>query len=150
MKYQKTLAIWLVLSAILTGCLNDDRVYSSSKFNSDIEQAIATNKVLKLPDVTPFTWEKLYIFTPYTAAKAIEKCLGFTWTEASNTGIEQRDDINLLVFVRNDQAIQHLEYPRSKGDFLVTANCQSFTPATAAFAVKTDKSGYFRLVPQVK
>jgi hypothetical protein len=139
----------LVLSVIFIGCLNNTESHSDSKLISDIDRAIANNKVLNLQTVTPFAWDKLYVFTPYTSGAEIKKCLGFNWEEVGENGV-QSDSINLMVFVKDSKAIEHLEYPRPKGDFAEIKNCQNFTPETAVFTVKIDKSGYSRLLPRAK
>jgi hypothetical protein len=149
MRHQKLTTFWLVLSVIFIGCLNNTESYSDSKLISDIDRTIANNKVLNLQTITPFAWDKLYIFTPYTSEAEIKKCLGFNSEEVGDRGV-QSDSINLMVFVKDGKAIEHLEYPRSKGDFVEIKNCQNFTPETALFTVKTDKSGYSRLLPQAK
>ena len=35
--------------------------------------------VVKMASATTFSWERLYVFGPYTTAEAVEKELGFSW-----------------------------------------------------------------------
>ena len=72
---------------------------------------------VNIKDLTDFQWDNLYIFTPYTFIDSIHVYLGFKWSHAIFTGINNRDDMNLLVFTNNNKVVSYIEYPRSKGDF---------------------------------
>jgi len=75
------------------------------------------NKEINLADLTPFSWDELYIFKPYTPLSDIEESLGFVWKEANKTFINQEDGFNLLVFIEKKDVIHYTKWPRSKGDF---------------------------------
>jgi hypothetical protein len=67
--------------------------------------------------LTDFSWDKLYIFTPYTSAETISRKLGFKWSGANT--IEYSESINLIVFVKGSKVVRYLELSREYGDFTV-------------------------------
>ena len=97
--------------------------------------------IVKLQSITTFQWDKFYVFTPYTPIEKIHKTLGFNCPRAVKSGINHRDDINLLVFVKDRKVIQHLEYPRSHGDFYKIKKKNGFTPKEAIFEVREEDLG---------
>lgn len=92
---------------------------------------------VRLADLTTFAWEKIYIFSPYTSLEKIHQFLGFKWSVARSTGIDYRDDINLLVFVENGKVVHFIEYPRTRADFKPLENSQGLTPERAKFEIQT-------------
>ena len=67
---------------------------------------------------TPFLWDRLYVFEPYTYLSEIENVLGKSLNnESCFTGIMGSDGVALLVFTNNGQVMQCLDYERNKNDF---------------------------------
>src|SRR5262249_44679721 len=73
--------------------------------------------ILRLRELTPFAWDRVCIFPPYTEPTTIQAVLGFRWDGANRTGIDRFDGNCLLVFVRGDAVVASLLHPRSEGDF---------------------------------
>ncbi|MBM7703792.1 hypothetical protein [Metabacillus iocasae] len=83
------------------------------------EQQLVNNEIkVNFEELFDFKWDKVYVFTPYTSIKEVNNQLGFTWLGAKSTGIDRRDDVNLIVFVENNQVAQYIELPRSYGDIV--------------------------------
>ena len=101
---------------------------------------------LRLQDITPFAWERVYMFAPYTAAGRIEETLGFAWPQAKSIGIDYRDDITLLVFVNGGKVVRYLAFPRVSGDFSAVTRSKGFTPKEAVFVVRKEGVGQLRLI----
>lgn len=82
-----------------------------------IEKKRQTNNsvIVDFKEIAPFDWDKVYIFTPYTPAKWLEEEHGFKWNHSEVRKIEIRDDIDLIVFVKNDQVIGYVRHARSNG-----------------------------------
>ncbi len=90
------------------------------------EEQFTTDEIeLDFEELFDFKWDKVYVFKPYTPIDEVNKQLGFTWLGAKSTGIDYRDDVNLIVFVENNQVAQYIELPRSYGD-IVVKNHQAF------------------------
>jgi len=65
-----------------------------------------------------FSWEKVYIFSPHTSVESVNKQIGFKWL-VHKQGIQFRDDINLVAFVKGRKVIYSVEIPRKYGDFVL-------------------------------
>lgn len=102
--------------------------------------------VIQLGALTPFGWERVYIFPPYATAEQIRGSLGFDWPKAMRIGIERRDDINLLVFVRDKKVVQYVAFPRVHGDFSELATPSGFSPGEAVFIVEKEGNGQPRFI----
>ena len=87
-------------------------------FITDLHQKIKSGEVqIDIKSITSFDWDYLHIFTPYTTVEDVNNRLGFNWGKAYDTGIFQRDDINLLVFVKDNKVIKYYEVPLHYGNF---------------------------------
>jgi hypothetical protein len=83
-----------------------------------IEQALATSpQGANFADVVRGDWDRICIVRPYVPAGQIESLLGVRWSGARDTGIDRNDDATLLVFARDSSVVEHVMYPRRKGDF---------------------------------
>ncbi|MBN1898038.1 MAG: hypothetical protein JW827_04610 [Spirochaetes bacterium] len=132
------LFILLVLS--LTHCARQDR------FKANLIKKIheETPHVIKFETLTDFSWDRVFIFPPYTSDEKISQALGFIWQDAKATGIHYRDDICLLVFIKGNTVIHYTEYPRGQGDF-ATLKRDRYKKNEAVFLVKEEK-GWIDLV----
>lgn len=90
---------------LLIGC--------SAEQNTELEKSIDSaigdknNNEIKINTLTTFDWEEAHLFSPYTTSEGMEERLGFKYKDKSNIGM--RDDIFLLVFIKDDKAIQYAE-----------------------------------------
>ena len=126
----------LALALVVTGCAPEKAPGTLQGRLADSIQAVGEQKQpLRMADATPFAWERLYVFAPYTPAEEIQRELGFAWPEARRTGIEERDGVTLLVFVKDRRVVKHLAFPRNLGDFSMIRKPGGFTPEEAVFAI---------------
>jgi hypothetical protein len=86
--------------------------------NGDVE-------FIELKTVTPFDWDRLYVFGPYTRHFSISEIVGSTWSDICVTSIQSDDGIVLLIFTLNGQPVQCVEYGRGNGDFDMLENVRS-------------------------
>jgi hypothetical protein len=96
---------------------------------------------IEIKAVTDFAWDKLFIFTPYTPTTVINKTLGFESNEIKKVEMDLREEINLLVFVKDNKLVGLVEFPRRKGDFDKISNADGFSPETAKFTVTVEDRG---------
>jgi hypothetical protein len=63
---------------------------------------------LALRELTPFEWDRLFVFGPYATGDAIRAALGASTAPSSilATGIDARDDIDVFVFMRQAAVVQ--------------------------------------------
>ena len=91
---------------------------------------------LDLRSATPFEWERLYVFAPYTKLEVVEAELGFHWPDVIISGIDEADHFTLLVFVRGGEVVGWLQHPRYDGDFAALARPGGYAPAESVFVVR--------------
>ncbi len=112
----KKIMIALLLTLVLGGCKQKE-----VQHHKDLEESIYTivagegNSEIKVRSLTDFTWDRAFLFEPYTPQEQIEKQLDVEFEDPSN--ISRRDDIYLLVFLRDEEVIQYAEIDRQKSDF---------------------------------
>jgi len=95
---------------------------------------------IDIKKVTPFKWNKLYVFKPYTSIDSIDDSLGFIWKDAEKTFINQEGDFHLLVFTENDKVINYIKWPINKGDFMRIEKLK-YSYDSAKFIFKKEKYG---------
>jgi hypothetical protein len=87
------------------------------------QQAVSTIDLRRLFD---FKWDEVHVFSAGTEIGTIEDTLGFSWFEAKSTKIEEKDDVNLIVFVENGQVAQYIMLPTKYGILTPTAQKGTF------------------------
>jgi hypothetical protein len=91
---------------------------------------------IDLSIISTFSWDRLYIFGPYTSLEVINKSLNGIWLRYWNTSIEYNEGIVLLVFTNKGKVVQYLEYPRGpQCDFAGAHNLNGFNRDDAHFIV---------------
>jgi len=137
----------LVGLIIVTAC-SSPRVALRERLISALEQKRGNDHqvIVPLKQVTGFAWDKFYAFGPYTAAAQINRQLGFDWPGAANTGIEHQDQFDLLIFVKDDNVVEYVTYPREHGDFYKLRK-SGYAPDEAIFEIRLEDHGIPMLVP---
>ncbi|MFT8322719.1 MAG: hypothetical protein ABF649_17750 [Bacillus sp. (in: firmicutes)] len=129
----KKLIILFISLMILASCSQ-----SSGKNNNELGKSIMSAmdkndaKEMDLTDVTDFSWDKAYIFNPYTSQKSINEQLGVKFKDPS--GIDSRDDIYLIVFLKQNKVIHYAEIERKYGD-LSSDKENGITPSDATVKI---------------
>lgn len=125
------------LIGALSGCAASD-----AQVQEQIAAQVARGDgtVVRLADVTPFSWERLHVYPPYTPSEQVEEELGFRWRGADR--IEMLDRFTLLVFVANDRVVAFVEHPRRQGDFAELHTKSGYRPNEAEFVVATTHDGW--------
>lgn len=105
--------------------------------------------LIYLNEITSFGYKTAHIFGPYSRVAVIQSRLDIDAEEATQLarGIEQRDDIHLLVFSFQHASFESMEVPRSRADFGPEVATCSFVSEEAVFVVK--KGGTLGLAPGV-
>lgn len=105
----KIIALLLLINFI--SCTTDD-----PHLNQKISVEITQTKHLNLSNEKSFVWDELIILHPYSSTEMTEKKHTISLRNV-NKSIEQLDDINLLVFLKNKKAVKSIELKRNLGDF---------------------------------
>ncbi|WP_413306381.1 hypothetical protein AA0X95_05645 [Bacillus sp. 1P10SD] len=73
----------------------------------------ASVDTVHLREVTPFDWDVVYSFPPYTMKESIYKTVGYKWDQISETVNEGMDQI---VFMKDGKVVCYIYgYPENKG-----------------------------------
>ena len=105
-------------------------------------------EILRLGDLPPFRWERLYLFAPYTPAQVVTDSLGFAWPGAAASRIAQLDTATLMVFTAGGTVIAATMHPRKYGDFAPDLLNRGYTPAEATFRVERTAENTPRFVKE--
>lgn len=90
-------------------------------------------EAIELAQITPFTWEKLYLFGPYSTSPQIQAVAGSS-AASIQTEIAENDGIVLFVFVAGGEVVAYLDFPRQP-DLAALANTSGYSPAQAVFVL---------------
>lgn len=137
---RRLVAVMVTIS--LLGCSVSDR---------GLEDQIATEvskgngTVLRVAELTPFVWDRLHVFEPYTPPGVIRQELGFPWATAKSIGLESDERHALLVFVRDRRVVAFVMHPRNRGDFAGLHLVDGYTSENAVFAVGQKQDGWLVL-----
>ena len=75
-----------------------------------IEQSVET---VNLTDITPFEWDVVYSFDPYTTKDTIYETVGYKWDNISET---VNEGMNQIVFLKDGKVVCYLYgYPENNG-----------------------------------
>jgi hypothetical protein len=135
--------IFLLLALLVIGAV----IYVNSKIDqsdrqkleSDLSDAILQNINGEIPAVdfakiTTFSWDRLYIFEPYTSTEELDHIFG-NERRSFNTSIESNDGIILLVFTKDGRVVQYLDYGRGLGDYAYANNEAGYLLQEARFVM---------------
>ena len=99
-----------------------------------IEKSIET---VNLADITPFGWDVVYSFDPYTTKDAIYETVGYKWDNISET---VNEGMNQIVFLKDGKVVCYLYgYPQNNG-YGIYFTSQNETGATSSsiLSIKDD------------
>jgi hypothetical protein len=131
----------MILFVFLVGCGTD------VPHNAEVKNAVASiekdlsrheEKEIHLNALTDFDWDKAFLFSPYTPQESIDETLGVAFKDPS--GIDYRDDIFLLVFMKDDQVVQYAKLDCQQiSDYVIefsTGGKEYVTPTNDALFIK--------------
>jgi len=85
-----------------------------------------------LTDVTPFEWDSVYFFAPYTSVEQIYNATGYNWRFAT---ISVNEGTMQIVFLKNEKVICYLRgYPSTNGYYIDCAFDHYSTAYTVLYA----------------
>jgi hypothetical protein len=135
----------LVLSALCVGCTADGDASVSRRIAAEVARGDGVS--LDMQQVIREEWDRLHVYAPYTMPAKVERDLGFSWPTARAVRIKERDDITLLVFVRDGQVVTYVAHPRHLGDFSGAGRSGGYSKEEAVFEVHVEGE-WPRVVPR--
>jgi hypothetical protein len=149
---QKLLLTSLVILLAIIGCGqlylrflddvdsgNEELIGTVDPLEADLSHMISRYKngeveVVDISAVTTFSWQRLYIFGPYTSPFKMDDTVGRSWRKKCYTNILASDGISLLVFTDGKTVVHCLDFPRNEGWF--PEFLEGLTPQEARFTMK--------------
>jgi hypothetical protein len=99
-----------ILSSLFTKDLWDVNAKLLRKEVLAIEESVDT---INLLDVTPFEWDVVYPFDPYTPVETVYEEVGYKWDNITDT---VSDAMNQIVFLNKGKVVCYIYgYPEYKG-----------------------------------
>lgn len=89
------------------------------KLVSRVYEARKSDTFLNFASTVQFEWDTIYILPPYTVLDHFHKSTGLDISCLNETGIQSRDDMNLIVFTKKSEIISYVNYSRKDGDFYI-------------------------------
>jgi hypothetical protein len=101
-------------------------IFPNNKLDSSLRKAIQNKRggILTIQEITPFRWDRLDIYTPYS-----------TYKDEKGKMIDIDEGHCLLVFSENGVPVSLLNYKRYYGDFSGLTRKDGYNPSTARFKV---------------
>ena len=157
-RIQKLLFTFLLIVLTIIGCGelylgfldhvdsgNEELRGTADPFKADLASMIGRYQmgeveVVDISAVTTFSWQRLYIFGPYTSLLRINDTVGRSWRKKCYTDIETSEIVNLLVFTDGKTVVHCLDFPMNVGIFNYTepAFREGISPQEALFTMKND------------
>lgn len=138
------LFVAIVLGII--GCRGTDRV--SKSIGLTVAQGKGTQ--LTLAEHTPFQWNKVCIFGPYSADKLIEKTTGVAGSASLAHDIRSSDMIDVLMFIDEGRITNSIAHSRGHGDFGPELVGKCYSRAQAVFLVRRPPQSWGNIGPYKK
>ncbi len=114
MKYKKTAVIIGIM--IISGLLLLKKDLWEKNEDLLREQILSFGqsvKTIDLTEVTPFEWDTVYSFSPYTPKEKIYETVGYKWDRIQET---VNEGMNQMVFLKDGKVICYLYgYPTNNG-----------------------------------
>ena len=128
----RNLLVALALAGISCASGEERRVSES------IAAAVAAGpgSAVVLGDIAPFTWDRVCLLGPYTAAQEVERLSGLPGAATSAHGIESSDSINVLMFIADKRIAASIAHPRRDGDFAPELVGACYPRRDASFVVR--------------
>lgn len=82
----------------------DDLVDKFLEFALEPQSNDSTGEI-NLKDITPFDWDKAYVFEPHSSPKKIYDTIGYKWNDIKKTDSE---DMIQMIFMKNKKVVCHL------------------------------------------
>ena len=122
----------LAFVSLLAGC-NSTATQTRDTLTDQLESSVET---IDLADIGSSDWERLCVLAPYSTNESAIAQFGFDWDAESETSIERRDDVYIVVFADQENVISHVEMPRQSRELINSSiSCLERSNSTIAWSV---------------
>ena len=141
MKSKKTLAIVAIVILFIVVSINllkkDLWDINAELLKQEVLSIGESVEMINLSDVTPFEWEVVYSFAPYTPKDMIYETVGYKWDSISET---VNEGMNQIVFLNDEKVVCYLYgYPENNGyGIYLTGKNKLGVPSASVLSVEDD------------
>ena len=120
---------------LLAACAGEDRAATFIHGLGVAVHGLQAGQTLQMETVNPAGWSQLYVFAPYTPLAVIGAAIKTPLpADIERIGLQERDDINLLVFVDQRSVQLVAAVPRNVVDFSVAGAGRPYDRHAAVFS----------------
>jgi len=139
MKFKFLIYIFSII--LLSSCdQKESNKISNDKAHLELlkKEIVSGKEIIRFESIMKFDWGSLIILTPYSSSEQVGNENNIDLTSIEHFTIINRDDINLIVFLKNKKPIRVIEYPRYPGDFSKN-NIEIIEKSKANFKIELPK-----------
>lgn len=105
----------LMLAAVVMGLAPKDLWDENEELLKEEVQLIeSSTETINLLDITPFEWDVVHSFTPYTPVEDVYERVGYEWDD--NISETVSEGMNQLVFMKDEKVVCYIYgYPENNG-----------------------------------
>ncbi|MCS0542598.1 hypothetical protein NXY55_21740, partial [Aeromonas veronii] len=113
MKYKKTIVLVGIIVVLFVLFKKDLWEKNEGLLQEEVKSIQQSVETINLKEVTPFQWDKVYSFSPYTPKDTIYETVGYKWDRIQET---VNEGMNQIVFVKAGEVVCYVYgYPSNTG-----------------------------------
>lgn len=113
MKYKKTIVLVGIIVILIILFKKDLWEKNEDLLQEEVKSIQQSVETINLKEVTPFEWDKVYSFSPYTPKETIYETVGYKWDRIQET---VNEGMNQIVFVKDGEVVCYVYgYPSNAG-----------------------------------
>jgi hypothetical protein len=132
---RKIKLLFIMLIVAISGCNNKQL---NQEISTLLDTTVREGKTTFKIEGISVNWDALLIVPPYTNLKKLKTYLNIDVYKLSKTGIEQRDDICVLVFLKEKNIVFCVDFSRATYDFSELSINKYYTKESI-FQLSSDK-----------
>ncbi|WP_196493758.1 hypothetical protein [Ornithinibacillus caprae] len=123
-----TLSMFIISALLIYSATKDIWDKNYDLLRKEILHHDQTAEQVNLTAVTPFEWDTLYSFTPYTPTDHIYDVIGYKWDSISST---VNEGMNQIVFMNGNEVVCYIYGYPSNNNFSININPSDYTDQVA-------------------
>jgi hypothetical protein len=113
MKYKKTIVLLGIIVILFLIFKKDLWEKNEDLLQEEVVSIHQSVETINLKEVTPFEWDKVYSFSPYTPKDTIYETVGYKWDRIQET---VNEGMNQIVFLKDGKVVCYVYgYPSNVG-----------------------------------
>ena len=135
MKYKKTIVLLGIIGILFLIVKKDLWEKNEDLLKEEIVSIPQSVETINLKEVTPFEWDKVYSFSPYTPKDTIYETVGYKWDRIQET---VNEDMNQIVFMKDGKVVCYIYgYPANIG-YGITLSGETLSEAATVLHVEDE------------